>query len=331
VNDNVAGSATFIEGDTNNNNQLDSSEVWSYRVNYTIKPTDPNPLINTGTVIARDLGNEIVTAVATHSTFLTGFDPLLFVDKDGPPIARVGETAIYTITVINVNPLALTKFNLLKKISLAAVGDGSPITGIVVTDSVATNVAYIRGDFNGNGKLDGAEAWTYRASHTLTQADPDPLVNVATVSGIDQDNEVITATDSHSTNKAQEPVLEIVNTSSTNAELGKEIELTFTVRHAAGSDGTGVGNLTARVIIHDKIIPATRTTGDLDNILTGSEQWNYTARYLVSYFESNPLTITAQAEARDQDNEVISGTKTFNISISSGGVRILLFPIISKH
>ena len=37
--------------------------------------------------------------------------------------------------------------------------------------------------------------------------DPDPLVNVATVRGVDQENQPLTATDSHSTNVAQEPIL----------------------------------------------------------------------------------------------------------------------------
>jgi uncharacterized repeat protein (TIGR01451 family) len=333
VNDNVAGPATFTGGDTNNNSQLDLNEIWSYTVNYTVKPSNPNPLINTGTVTARDIGNETVTAVATHSTSLSGFDPRLFVDKDGPPMAEVGTTAVYTITVINVNSLALTKFNLEKKISIAAIGDGSPVTGVSVTDSVATNVVYIRGDFNGNGKLDGAEAWTYRASHTITRTDPDPLVNVATVSVIDQENEPITATDSHSTNIAQDPILEITNTGSTNAQIGKEVELTFTVGHAAGSDGSGVGNVTAKIIVGDKVNPAIRTAGDLDNdnILDGNEQWNYTARYLVNYLDSSPLTIMVKVEARDQDNEVMNSVKTFSISVSSNGVRVLLFPVISKH
>jgi hypothetical protein len=240
---------------------------------------------------------------------------------------------VYTITVININALALTKFNLEKKISIAAVGDGSPVTGVSVSDSIATNVVYISGDFNGNGKLDGAEAWTYRASHTLTQTDPDPLVNVATVSGVDQENQPITATDSHSTNVAQNPALEIINTGSPNAQLGKELELTFTVRHAAASDGTGVRNVTARLIIHDKVISATRTTGDLDNdnTLDGNEGWNYTAQYLVSYLETTPLTITVRVEARDQDNEVISSARTFSLSVSADGVTVLLLPVISKH
>jgi hypothetical protein len=290
-------------------------------------------LINTGTVTARDLENQLIRAVATHSTSLIGFDPLLFVDKDGPPIANIDDTVFYTITVINVNLLALTKFDLERKVSKAAVGDGSPVTVVTITDSLDPNVTFAGGDFNGNNKLDGAEAWIYRASYTIARGDPDPLINVASITVMDQENQPITATDSHATNIAQKPILEIVDISSTNAQIGKELELTFTVKHTIASDESGVSNVASEIIVNNKVFPAIRVGGDSgsDNILAGVERWNYTARYPVHYLDRSPLPITIRVRGRDQDNEVINSARTFSISVSTDGVRLLLFPVILQN
>jgi len=167
-------------------------------INYTIRPTDPSPLVNTGTVSGKDLEGEDVTAVATHSTTLAGYTPVLFVDKDGPSTANVGDTVVYYFTVVNLNSVSIAWLNL-SPISAASIGDGSPVSNITVNDNIAGPATYVSGDFNGNGRLDRTEAWLYTASYTIGSTDPNPLFNQVTVRGQDQEGDVLVATDIHRT------------------------------------------------------------------------------------------------------------------------------------
>jgi hypothetical protein len=122
----------------------------------------------------------------------------LFVHKAGLPIASIGDTVVYTFTVINVNNLSVTKFNL-NLISIAAIGDGSPITITVITDDIAGLPIYISGDGNSNGLLDRSEGWIYTASYTIQATDTNPLRNEVIVWGLDVGNDVISATATHVT------------------------------------------------------------------------------------------------------------------------------------
>jgi hypothetical protein len=196
--DDRAGAATRIDGDEDNDNLLDMGESWRYTATYLIQSSDLNPLVNTGLVQARDRENQLITATASHSTALIGFNPELFVDKDGPPTGLIGETVGYTFTVINLTPLTLQRFEL-DFLSIQTVGDGSPISMVAVTDNVAGPATYVRGDDNENNRLDGSEGWTYRANYTIQESDPPQLINQVLAQGVDQDGDTITATDTHRT------------------------------------------------------------------------------------------------------------------------------------
>ena len=74
-------------------------------------------------------------------------------------------------------------------------GDGSPISDIIVTDSIASPVTYVSGD-DGDGLLERGEAWIYTASYLVQHTDPDPLVGVATVTGRDGDGDLVSDVDS---------------------------------------------------------------------------------------------------------------------------------------
>jgi hypothetical protein len=68
ISDDIAGSPTFINGDTNGNNQLDADETWVYIATYTIQSTDPDPLVNIVTVEGEDLDGDPISATDSHST-----------------------------------------------------------------------------------------------------------------------------------------------------------------------------------------------------------------------------------------------------------------------
>lgn len=206
VSDNFAGPATRISGD-DGDDLLEYGESWLYAAAYTIKPNTPNPLINTGTVLGYDTKGKSITATATHQTDLHNFNPVLFVAKDGPASAQLDQTAVYTITVLNfVSMSQLAALNLNMDLSLLTTitpGDGAPISIISINDDVAGMPILVRGDVNQNNKLDSGEAWIYRASHVITDSDPDPLVNTVTVNGRDPENDLLKVTATHSTDLIQ--------------------------------------------------------------------------------------------------------------------------------
>ncbi|MCB0164945.1 MAG: DUF11 domain-containing protein [Anaerolineae bacterium] len=204
--DNFAGSATRISGD-DGDDLLEDGESWLYTVPYTIKPNTPNPLINIGLVSGKDTEGATIVATDTHQTDLSNFNPVLFVAKDGPAAARIGQTTIYTITVLNfvkMNQLTALDINIdLTLLATIEPGDGAPISITSIFDDVAGTPLLIRGDTNLNGKLDGGEAWIYRASHVIAESDQDPLINTVTVNGRDPEDDLLSKATSHSTDLIQ--------------------------------------------------------------------------------------------------------------------------------
>jgi len=49
VNDDQCGLAGYVSGDENDNDKLDTDEVWIFTSTYTLSSTSPNPLVNTAT------------------------------------------------------------------------------------------------------------------------------------------------------------------------------------------------------------------------------------------------------------------------------------------
>lgn len=148
-----------------------------------------NTLVAPGTVItnkAELISAEILTPTATFTSVVTGlFNPVLFVDKDGPTTAMVGDVVTFTYRLLNLG-----------------LGDGSLINNFTVTDSIAGAAIFTDGDFNGTNHLEVSEVWSYMATYTIKATDPNPLVNVVIVQGRDQENEIVQASDTFTTTLA---------------------------------------------------------------------------------------------------------------------------------
>ena len=152
----------FNAGDTNHNGILDVGETWQYTVSYTVTQAD----IDNGGVVQPGLthddtatvlaGSGGVTDTDTHSVTIVQ-DPRATLTKtatvaDGTADAA-GDVINYTITVANAGNMTLTSVN--------------------VTDPSVSNLTYVSGDTDADGKLDVGETWTYTANHTVTQAEID--------------------------------------------------------------------------------------------------------------------------------------------------------------
>jgi uncharacterized repeat protein (TIGR01451 family) len=190
VDDSIAGLATYISGD-DGDSFLEVDETWVFLASYCIRTDDPSPLVNVGTVIGRDGEGDIVRATDTHSTGLD-YAPGLEVTKFGPDTAQIGQTVLYTFVIANISftPTSLRPMGS---------GDGSPISNIAVTDTIAGPAIYVRGDANGNGRLEVGELWIFTATYTILPSDPDPLVNTVLATGRDGNGNIIADTDTHST------------------------------------------------------------------------------------------------------------------------------------
>jgi hypothetical protein len=171
--DDVAGTAVYAGGD-DGDGLLELGEAWVYTVRHTIQPADPDPLVNTALVSGMDPdGEHVPEAIATHSTAIDD-RPALALSKDGPDVAGVGDTVVYTLTVTND----------------ALHGDGSPIWYLALRDDLAGAVTFVGGD-DGDARLEAGEIWVYTASYTIQETDPDPVINIASVSSVDQDGEAV--------------------------------------------------------------------------------------------------------------------------------------------
>jgi uncharacterized repeat protein (TIGR01451 family) len=65
VDDDVAGTPTYVSGDTDNDGCIDPGETWTFEATYTVQAGDPDPLVNTATVSSDaddpDLSNNVAT------------------------------------------------------------------------------------------------------------------------------------------------------------------------------------------------------------------------------------------------------------------------------
>jgi len=234
VSDNKVGSIILLyKSGGNTDDILEVGETWVYFGTYTVKPTDPNFMTNTGTVTGWDLDDDLVSDTGTH-TLNIEFAPAVSLVKSGPSEADVGETVVYTYTVSH------------------AGGDGSPVSQVMVIDSLAIPVN-LASKINSDADdwLEVGETWTYTASYTILVSDPNPLVNVGTIRGKDKDNDYITASGSHSTQIVHTPVLTITKSGPATVRAGRPINYTLTVVNS----GQAVAN---NLVISD-VIPSGAT------------------------------------------------------------------------
>ena len=295
VSDDIAGAAAYVSGDTNGNGLLEAGETWTFEATYTIQATDPDPLVNTGTVTGTDTDGDPVTATDTHSTNVL-FAPTVEVVKSGPATATVGDTVIYTFSVTH-----------------GTTSDGSPISAVSVTDDIAGAATYTGGD-DGDGLLADGETWTFEATYTVLPTDPDPLINTATASGTDPDGDPVTDTDTHSTDIGFAPVLDITKSGPATAAVGDTVIYTFTVGHDTTSDGSPIFAVS---VTDDVAGAATYVSGDTntDGLLADGETWTFEVSYMVLTTDPDEIVNTATATGTNRDGDPITDTDTHTTDV----------------
>ncbi len=296
VSDDVAGAATYVSGDTNNDNLLQTTETWRYEADYSVPADAPAALVNIATVDAEDGNGDPVTAQDTHTTTIV-FAPVITVVKAGPATGAVGDTLGFTFTLTH-----------------GPTSDGSPVSGLSVIDDVAGSAAYQSGDTNADGLLQDDETWLYSRAYVVSVDDPDVLTNTVAVSGSATDGSSVVATDDHDTNLVFAPELQVVKSGPSSATTGQTVTYTYVVSHTSSSDGSPIST----VVISDNVtaVPAL-LSGDLDtdDALDGGETWTYTVDYQVRASDPDPLINTASVSGVDTNGDPILDDDSHSLDI----------------
>lgn len=113
----------------------------------------------------------------------------LAIDKTGPATARKGTTITYTYTVTNSGPASVRP---------------------KVTDDKCSNVTYVSGDTDSDGRVDPGETWNFKCTYKVTANAGSKITNKATVSDADQPKNWDIGGDINSTNNKDTWTLTVI-------------------------------------------------------------------------------------------------------------------------
>ncbi len=225
--------------------------------------------------------------------------PQVQVIKQGPATADVGSTVVYTFSVTNP-------------------GD-TRLHNLAVQDDLTGAALYVSGD-DGNGWLDLSETWVYTTAYTVQTTAPNLITNTVLVTATDAAGVVVTDSDTHTLDVVYNPALRLVKTGLAQANVGETVTFTFTVGHAALSDGSAVSGLT---VTDDIAGSAAYLSGDDgDGLLQSGETWVFTAAYTLQVTDPDPLVNTATAAGLDAEGDPVSVTATHSLDINLAPVAV---------
>jgi len=202
-------------------------------------------------------------------------NPVIEITKDADVTsAKVGDTIHYTIVVKH-----------------APGSDGTNISNVVVSDVFGITPTYVGGD-DGDGILEAGEVWTYTVDYTVQAGDTNPLINIAIVTGEDEDGDEVTDDDEESIpiEEKVNPRLCVDKTGPAYAYVGDTINYTFYVYN------TGDVPLSDITVFDSVTGEATYKSGDVNNngLLDVDEVWVFTDTWVVQE-SPDPLRNTAIA------------------------------------
>jgi hypothetical protein len=167
----------------NDDDTLDPGETWRYTCSYVatnVLGTDPNPVTNVAHVQARDDQDTKVEDEDSHDTLF--LHPAIDIEKSGPATATAGALLTYTLDVTNPGDMPF------------AAAD------VAVTDAKCKAAPALKST-NGDATpdvLNTGDRWTYTCQ-VQTAAGQTSVVNVADVTGTDENGKVVTDEDPFTT------------------------------------------------------------------------------------------------------------------------------------
>ncbi|GFD80100.1 hypothetical protein KUL118_29620 [Tenacibaculum sp. KUL118] len=317
----LGGTIILASGDTDNDNELDINESWSYTANYTITQANidngsvTNQATVTGTSIsgknASDLSDDNSTLEDNQTqTNLCQSDGIALIktatfnDEDNDGCSDVGETITYNFTLTNTG--------------------NTTITNVILTDPMlGGTITLASGDINSNNQLDINETWSYSASYTITQSDIDngSVSNQATVTGTSiSGNNVSDLSDDNS-------ILEDDQTQTTLCQPNNSISLekVSTFNDANGNGYANVGetitysfiiyntgdSVLYNITLQDNLPGITINGSTIPQLLPGEvDSTTFTAIYVITEQDLTNESVTNQALVTAEDSSGGSVTDT---------------------
>ena len=239
---------------------------------------------STGAVSSRTASIRVAAGETVRCTFVnTKLSSGIEVVKSGPAQVHHGDKMDFKFAVRNTG--------------------NSPLHDVKVTDNrcapvSATPVSKTGGDQD--DLLEDAEVWTYTCTKTVPahgSGEADPLCNVATATGDDEQEKPVINTDEHCTDIVH-PAINVEKTPNrTTAQVGDTIGYRF--------DVTNPGDIGLAVTLSDPrcdagtITGPQKVTGDRENSLEPGELWRYTCTHKVTSSDPDPLRNTVHVTGKD--------------------------------
>ena len=305
--------ATYVSGDTDADNKLDLTEVWTFTATRAIT----QEMVDAGTAITN-----LATASSSEATSLPEDATISFEQTPGIAIVKTVDpalfsapgTATYTYTVTNTGNVVLTS---------VVVTDDNATPGDASDDFLAT---YVSGDTDTDGQLDLTETWVFTATRAITQEMVDAgtaITNLATASS----SEAASLPDDATITFTQTPAIAIVKTVDPAI-----FSAPGTATYTYSVTNTGNVVLTSVVVTDDNATPgdasddflATYVSGDTDadNKLDLTEVWTFTATRAITQEMvdagtaiTNLATASSSEAASLPDDATITFTQTPAIAI----------------
>lgn len=300
VRDDVAGNATYQSGDVNANSILNPNETWVFTSTYTIQAVDPSPLVATATISATTSTSVTVvdTETATTSILPEESIPGIAITKTALPLqVHVGDNITYTYEVTNTG--------------------NTPLSDITVTDNRLGTIPFPSG-IDEESILDIEETWVFSANYTAGSDDPSPLENTANVSGMDNSEQIVTASDNASVAILRPSIALDKTANADQFHVGDNVTYTYTVTNTGN---TPLGDIS---VSDDLIEIITFVSGDinLDEILDVEETWIFTANYTVIGDDPSPLENTGNVFGMDGLKQIVIASDSASVVILRPGITI---------
>jgi len=190
VTDDRINAVIYQGGDTDGDGLLDTNESWVFTATYNVTAQDPSPLTNTASA-SGTYGSRTVISWAVASVDI--LQPAIAITNTANSTqVHDGGAITYTYTVTNPGGMPISDVWVTDSFNY---GVNSPDGMSMFVISVnSTDITYESGDDNEDGVLDGNEAWVFDRTYVAIE-DASPLVNTATVYGIDSGGQTVTAYD----------------------------------------------------------------------------------------------------------------------------------------
>jgi uncharacterized repeat protein (TIGR01451 family) len=318
LSDDKCSSVAYVDGDTNTNDKLETTETWNYACSKNITQTTTNIVTVTGKYNATAISDtdEATVTINPPQTCVSGcgggggslFPAIRLIKTPAPyQLPKDGGSVTYTYLVSNPGYYA--------------------ITDIVLTDDKCNNIKFIDGDKNTDNKLDRNEIWKYTCQSNITET----TINTAIVNGKSIAGNVKDTTKATVYVPKIDLAIKLEKTANPESlsEKGGLVTYSYKVLNK------GAKAISDIALTDDKCDPINLISGDLnkDKKLDTAETWLYACQSNITETTINTGTVRGQVDgkyATDSSTAIVRVGKVLGTNIIPKGMPKTGFGIIEN-